>query len=74
MPELTLTLEFLLAIGSVLVAGGAAFGGARSALNGTRKEVKEIKATLADHVKADEDLSREVITRLARVETKLETK
>jgi len=71
MPELTLTPEFLLAIASVLVAGGAAFGGARSALNGTRREVKEIKDTLAKHVSEDENLSREMIERLARVETKL---
>lgn len=67
---LTITPELLIAVASMLVAGGAAWGGARSALNGTRKEVKEIKETLSRH----EEHNRQVIERLTRVETKLETK
>jgi len=69
---MTLSPDTLLTIAGFLVAGGAAYGGARSALNGTRKEVKEIKQSLVDHIKADENLAREMIDRLARIETKLE--
>jgi hypothetical protein len=69
---MTFSPDTLLTIAGFLVAGGAAYGGARSALNGTRKEVKEIKQSLVDHIKADENLAREMIDRLARIETKLE--
>jgi hypothetical protein len=62
----------LLTAGSILLSGGAAFGGAVAALNGTRKRVAGIETTLADHVKADETHQRDVIDRLARIETKLD--
>lgn len=62
----------LISLGGILVTGGAAWGGVKVALNGTRGRVKAIERNLADHTKADEALAREVITRLARIEAKLE--
>lgn len=60
-------------IGTLLAAGGA-FGGVKVALNGTRGRVKSIERNLAEHTKSDEALAREVIQRLARIESKLETR
>lgn len=62
----------LLAICAALLSGGSAFGGALTALNGTRKRVTHIEAILANHVAEDATHQREVIDRLARIETKLE--
>lgn len=63
-----------LSFGGAALAGGAAFGGVKVALNGTRGRVKAIERTLAEHAKADEALAREVITRLTRIEAKLEAR
>lgn len=61
-----------LPLGTAILAAGAAFGGVKVALNGTRGRVKAIERNLAEHTKSDEALAREVITRLARIEAKLE--
>jgi hypothetical protein len=61
-----------ISIGTMLVTAGAAWGGTRVALNGTRERVKEIKAKLDKHIEADESVQRETIDRLARIETKIE--
>lgn len=62
----------LLALGGALVSGGAAWGGARAALNGTRRRVEEIRNELVKHVEADAEIQRDVLDRLIRIETKLE--
>lgn len=69
---MSVDLGALLTIGGALTSGGAAFGGAIAALNGTRKRVATIEALLAEHAKADAEHQRDVIDRLARIETKLE--
>jgi hypothetical protein len=53
-------------------AGGAAWGGSKVALNGTRLKVKEIDAKLEQHIKDDSDIQTQVVDRLARIETKLD--
>ena len=55
-----------------LVSIGGAYGGAKVALNGTRERVREIKADLKEHIDADEEVQRETLDRLARIETKLD--
>lgn len=67
-------LDALLKLGGVLLAGGSAWGGALVALNGTRKRVAEVHETLTQHVQADTDHQKDIIDRLARIETKLESK
>lgn len=62
----------LLALSGALVSGGAAWGGAKSALNGTRKRVEEIRDGLAEHIKADAALQLDMVQRLARIEAKLD--
>lgn len=51
----------LITLGTIAVTGGAAFGGAKVALNGTRARVKDLE--ISDKEKAD---------RLARIETKID--
>lgn len=63
---------YLMQIATLLFSGGMAWGGAKAALNGTRERVKKVEETLTRHTDADEVLQREVIDRLARIETKLE--
>jgi hypothetical protein len=63
---------YLIQVATLLFSGGAAWGGAKVALNGTRERVKKVEETLQRHTDADEVLQREVIDRLARIETKLE--
>jgi hypothetical protein len=62
----------LINLATLLFSGGAAWGGAKVALNGTRERVKNLETTMQRHTDADEALQREVIDRLARIETKLE--
>ena len=71
---MTLDLSILLALGGILVTGGAAWGGARTALNGTRRRVEELHGQFIEHTKADMEHQREALDRLARIETKLEAR
>lgn len=52
-----------------LLAGGAAFGGALMALNGTRRLVADIAKELRDHAQSDSANNLAVAERLARIET-----
>lgn len=56
------------AVGSL----GAAWGGAKVALNGTRSRVQRIESVLDEHIDEDEQLNRDSIDRLARLETKID--
>ena len=55
--------------GILLVSGGAAWGGAKAALNGTKAKVKDISEKLDAHVKDDSEVQTQVVDRLARIET-----
>lgn len=67
-------LGVLLALGGTLVTAGAAWGGAKVALNGTRRRVEELHAELRSHTESDAKVQREVLDRLIRIETKLEAR
>lgn len=64
----------LISLGGILVTGGAAWGGAKVALNGTRKRVEELHAELRSHAESDAKVQREVLDRLIRIETQLEAR
>ena len=63
--------ELLAVVGTVFSAG-AAWGGAKVALNGTKNRVKDIKEDLVKHTAADLVIQTQMIDRLARIETKLD--
>lgn len=63
---------WMIGAGSIIASAGAAFGGVKVALNGTRARVTEIKVDLKEHIEKDERLQDETIDRLARIETKLD--
>ena len=67
-------LGVLITLGGLLLTAGAAWGGARTALNGTRRRVEELHTQFIEHTKADLEHQREALDRLARIETKLETR
>lgn len=62
----------LLAVSSPLFAGGAAWGGAMVALNGTRKRVRHVESrqTIDEELRARQHV--ETVERLAKIETKLD--
>lgn len=62
-------LPMLTIVGSL----GAAFGGARVALNGTKERVKTLSESFGKHVESDATAQNQVIDRLARIETKLDS-
>lgn len=69
----------LMALVTAIFSGGAAWGSARVALNGTRKAVQEIKADVKDSRKdlarhAQDDITVQLahVERLTRIETKLD--
>ncbi len=64
---------WMLGAATLIGSCGAAFGGAKVALNGTRARVTEVKGDLKEHIEKDEKLQRETIDRLARIETKLDS-
>ena len=62
----------MITLGGVLISAGAAYGGAKSALNGTRQRVKDLNDAFVEHAKTDDAHQRLVIDRLARIETMLD--
>ena len=60
----------LVALGGALASGGAVFGGVVAAV----KRIGGLERSLQRHLEADERHQREVIDRLARIETKLGSK
>lgn len=57
---------------TAVFTGGAAWGGAKVALNGTRNRVKKMETDFETHMRDDQMVQREMVDRLARIETKLE--
>lgn len=62
----------IMALGTIIGSAGAAWGAARTALNGTKGRVQEIKTELAAHTAADLAVQTQMIDRLARIETKID--
>lgn len=62
----------LIQLGTVIAAGGAAWGAAKQALNGTRERVKRIDDQLIHHIKDDDALQRELLQRTSSVEAKVD--
>lgn len=61
-------IEWFAAVATV----GAAWGGAKAALNGTRKRVERIEEGLESHTQADAEVQTDIITRLAVIESKVD--
>lgn len=62
----------LITIATTVFAGGAAWGGAKAALNGTRERVKRISTELDTHVRDDHLIQRDLVERAARLEAKID--
>lgn len=57
--------SLLLQAGTVLVAGGAAWGGVKHALNGTRESVRSLHDKLDKHIDADNAVQTKMLEGLA---------
>jgi len=68
---MTLDLSILLALGGILVTGGAAWGGARAALQGLRKQFDEHVELDAMIQRENVATQREILDRLISIETRL---
>lgn len=67
-----LNVETILQAVTVLVTAGAAFGGVKVALNGTRERVKRIDIKLDKHIESDEGVQMRLLTGMTRIETKVD--
>lgn len=72
-------IEVLITVGSLIGAGSSAWGGAKMALNGTRKRVQEIveaqvlaNAKMDTHIANDSAVQLELATQGARTEAKVD--
>jgi len=63
----------LVTLGTPLLTIGAAWGGAKVALNGTRNRVKQLESDAVMHRQVTVQQHVDTVDRLARVETKLDT-
>ena len=54
---------------TTVFTGGAVIGGVKIGLNGTKERTKEIQRELREHVKQEDQMQMDMLTRLARVET-----
>jgi len=59
-------------VGTLLIAGGTAFGGAKMALNGTRERVRQLADQFEDHAQNDDSVQRELLQRTAAMDAKLD--
>ena len=55
-----------------LSAGGAAWGAAKTALNGTKERVRKVEKALDVHIQVTTHRDTEVISRLAALEGKID--
>jgi len=68
------TVEIVMAGATVLAAvagGGVVWGAAKAGMNGTRRDVGELKEDFAAHVAEDRGERIDTVQRLSRIETKL---
>ena len=56
----------------MIATAGAAWGGAKVSLNGTRERVRDIDVKLDRHISSDEDVQTQLLLGLARVEVMLD--
>lgn len=57
---------------TAIVSLGAAWGGAKAALNGTRRRVRSLEEDLSEHKKDSFQNHIDAVERLARLETKID--
>lgn len=62
----------LISLATAVFAGGAAWGGAKRALNGSRERIKGIDAKLDKHIAETTATRIETADRLARIETRIQ--
>lgn len=55
------------------IAGGAAYGGVKQGLNGTRERMKSIDEKLDTHIRDDHEIQTQMVEGLTQVSTKLDT-
>ena len=67
------TVQWLQVLAPVVVAGAAAWGGTRQALNGTRERVRAIDSKLDKHIEDDQEVQIKMVEGLAKVDTKLDS-
>lgn len=60
-------------LGPTLIAGAAAWGGTRQALNGTRERVRNIETKLDTHISDDHEVQTKMVEGLTRVDQKLDS-
>jgi hypothetical protein len=72
-------MQMAVVAGTTAFSAGAAWGGAKAALNGTKRRVEYIEKTvnrhagaLEGHAKDDALLQSTMVDRLARIETKID--
>ena len=68
-----LTPQIALSIATAIATIAAAWGGTRVALNGTRERVKTVEIDLKEHKRDTANKHVENVTRLTRIETKLDS-
>lgn len=68
-----LPLIFSIVAPTVLFTAGAAWGAVRNALNGTRERMERVELRLEGHITESGVAQRDVVDRLARIETRIET-
>ena len=63
---------FIYAVITGVFAAGAAFGGVKIALNGTRSKVDDVYKVVSDHIREETHNDKRTHERLAKVETKVD--
>lgn len=64
-----ISLEALVAVGTALASGGAAWGGSIMALNGSRKKIHKLGIDFEQHVANDTLFQTDSVDRLGRIES-----
>ena len=67
------SLQVLYLVGPAIVAGAAAWGGSKAALNGTRERVSRLDIRFEDHLKEDFDVHTKMLVGLERMDQKLDS-
>lgn len=67
-----LDIQTVIAAATVVGSLGAAWGGSRVALNGTRERVKKLAADFEQHTAQDASAQLQAVQRLVSVETKVD--
>lgn len=57
---------------TLIFSAGAAWGGAKSALNGTRTRVSDLHRELERHTEKDDKVQKELLQRTSSIEAKID--